>query len=419
MEDVSESVPEGLRRLEEMLGDEITREEAVSLLAQAKREAYADVLSLFRDMYKQAFLNAALAPADGRQAAEAQVGEAQACADEEGVDQDELLQEVEAIRRRIAENEQFLLHGPVPSTADEGLDGQAEATQAEPAPPSAAELSGDVAPGGPAYYVYGVVKAEESMGLLLRAAGVSPEPVGLVSADGLAAVVSAVSLDEFGEEELQGNLKDLEWAEAKVRAHHEVLNELLSGGTCVVPMRFCTIFQGLDRVHGMLREHREEFLSALGRLVEKAEWGVKMFCDQATARRWVGEEARTAGALKEEKETAGAGAAYFLRKRMEKMLDEKVERVADEAAQTSHETLAGFSVDAVVLTLQGRETTGRAEAMLLNGAYLVDDESLPGFEATIYRLTQDWAPFGCSFELTGPWPAYNFARVDAAGAVNE
>lgn len=415
MDDAPESVPERLRRLEEALGDEISREEVVSLLAQAKREAYADVLSLLRDMYRRVLLDAAFAPAKGQVRAERQGG-----ADEEDVDQDELFQEVEAIRRRIAENEQFLKHGPAQSLGAEGLDGRAEAMQAEPAPPSAAESSGDVAPGGPAYYVYGVVKAEESMDLPLTTAGVNPEqPVGLVSADGLAAVVSVVSLDEFGEEELQGNLKDPEWAEAKVRAHHEVLNELVSRGMCAVPMRFCTIFRGLDRVHGMLREHRKEFVSALGRLAEKAEWGIKMFCDQATARRWVGEEARTAGALKEEMETAGAGAAYFLRKKVEKMLDEEVERVADEAAQTSHETLARLSADAVILTLQGRETTGRAEPMLLNGAYLVSDESFPVFKAAIDRLTQDWAPFGCSFELTGPWPAYNFARVDAAEAVNE
>jgi hypothetical protein len=101
------------------------------------------------------------------------------------------------------------------------------------------------------------------------------------------------------------------------------------------------------------------------------------------------------------------------------MLDEEVERVADEAAQTGHEVLAAFATDSVILSLQGRETTGRTEAMLLNGAYLLSDEAFPGFEAALDRLTLDYASLGCSFELTGPWPAYNFARVDTAEAVNE
>ncbi|MFH0944939.1 MAG: GvpL/GvpF family gas vesicle protein, partial [Planctomycetota bacterium] len=237
--------------------------------------------------------------------------------------------------------------------------------------------------------------------------------------DGLAAVVSSVSLKEFGEEELEANVKDPEWAKAKVRAHHDVLSELLSRGLYPVPMRFCTIFQGPDRVRGMLQEHRKSLLSALSRVAKRAEWGVKMFCDQAVGRQRVEEEARGVDALKREMENAGAGAAYFLRKKMERMLDAEVERVADEAAQACHDALAGLSVDAVVLTLQEREVTGRVEAMLLNGAYLVGDESFPRFEAAIDRLTQDYASFGCSFELTGPWPAYNFARVDTEEAVEE
>jgi hypothetical protein len=49
----------------------------------------------------------------------------------------------------------------------------------------------------------------------------------------------------------------------------------------------------------------------------------------------------------------------------------------------------------------------------------VSDESFPEFEAAVDQLTRDWAPCGCLFELTGPWPAYNFSGVDAAEVVNE
>ena len=402
MDDLPESVSKRVSLLEKALTDEISKEEVVLLLAQAKREAHADVLGLLRDMYKRALLDAAIA-------------------------QDELLREVDVIKSRIAENERFLLHRPAPSTAEEPPAGKPAALPApvtevatsierEPAP----EVGSEPAPEGPAYYVYGLVKVEESTEFLLNSPGVSAEqPVGLVSMNGLAAVASVVSLDEFGQDELEANLEDPEWTEAKVRAHHEVLNELLFKGMCPVPLRFCTIFQSADRVHGMLREYGEEVTAALHKLGQKAEWGVKVFCDQTAARRWVEDEARTAGAVEEEIGAAGAGAAYFLRKKLEKTLCERVERVADTAAQTSHETLAGLSAESAILALQGRETTGRAEAMLLNGAYLVSDESFPEFEAAVDQLTRDWAPCGCLFELTGPWPAYNFSGVDAAEVVNE
>ena len=48
--------------------------------------------------------------------------------------------------------------------------------------------------------------------------GVAGGPVRLVDADGLTAVVSSVSLEEFGEEALRRNLEDLAWLEAVARA---------------------------------------------------------------------------------------------------------------------------------------------------------------------------------------------------------
>ena len=48
-------------------------------------------------------------------------------------------------------------------------------------------------------------------------------PPRIVSAGDLAAVVSEVPLDEFGEEGLKRNLNDLAWLEATARAHETVL----------------------------------------------------------------------------------------------------------------------------------------------------------------------------------------------------
>ena len=45
--------------------------------------------------------------------------------------------------------------------------------------------------------------------------------------------------------------------------------------------------------------------------------------------------------------------------------------------------------------------------MLLNGAYLVhagDD----GLEAAVAELGVRYRDLGVSYDLTGPWPAYNF-----------
>jgi len=154
-------------------------------------------------------------------------------------------------------------------------------------------------------------------------------------------------------------------------------------------------------------------------MAKRTEWGVKIYCDQAVARQWAKDKASGVDALKKQTENARAGMAYFLRKKMETMLDAEVERAADEAAQASHDALAAICVDTVVLALQEREVTGRAEAMVLNGAYLVDDEANAEFEAAVHSLTREYQALGCDFELTGPWPGYNFATVDTDEAVDE
>src|SRR5213078_2128486 len=77
------------------------------------------------------------------------------------------------------------------------------------------------------YYVYGVVSAGGE-DLPPDLPGVDPRyPATLVGEGGLAAIVSRVSLEEFGEERLRDNLNDVAWLEDKARAHEEVLDAAL------------------------------------------------------------------------------------------------------------------------------------------------------------------------------------------------
>ncbi|MCZ7664883.1 MAG: GvpL/GvpF family gas vesicle protein [Thermoleophilia bacterium] len=284
------------------------------------------------------------------------------------------------------------------------------------APPELRSQAGEVAT-GIGYYVYGVLRAvEPGDARLYTWEQPQDQAVELVTAGGLAAVVSQVSLAEFGDGVLAGNLRDLDWVEGRVRGHHRVLIALLAGDLTPVPMRFCTLFQSEDRVRQMLVDHNSLLCSALERLEGRAEWGVKMFCDSTAVRRRVEQRAEGTRTFDGTTGAGGPGTAYFLRKKLEKMLDAEVERVTDEAAQASHEALARLAADAVVLALQDQEVTRRAERMLLNGAYLLDRHRLLEFERELDRLTLDYGPLGCSFELTGPWPAYNFVKAVAAEA---
>ena len=94
------------------------------------------------------------------------------------------------------------------------------------------------------------------------AAGHAPR---VLRAAGLAAVVSAVPLDEYGEAALRRNLNDMDWLEEVVLAHESVLEAVLGSGP-IVPMRVCTIYSSAQHVEEMLAERAATFGELLARL---------------------------------------------------------------------------------------------------------------------------------------------------------
>ena len=52
--------------------------------------------------------------------------------------------------------------------------------------------------------------------------------------------------------------------------------------------------------------------------------------------------------------------------------------------------------------------------MLLNGAYLVAAGREDELRAAVEELRARFGPDGVTYELTGPWPPYNFAAEEPA-----
>jgi hypothetical protein len=258
-----------------------------------------------------------------------------------------------------------------------------ERAQALLAPPD--EQAGD------GCYVFGVVRA-----------GAAEVPAGaaVVTEGALSAVVRDVPLAEYGEDALRANLNDIAWLEDAARRHEAVLEGLLRQ-TTVIPLRLCTIYHDEDAVRDMLATEQGALTEALGRLDGHTEWGVKAFCDRAAAE----------ASAQPSDGARGEGEAYLARRRAEARGRELVTATVEAA----HERLSAIARVALANPLQRRELTGRADDMALNGVYLVPDERADELKAVIERCAAE-APPGLSFELTGPWPPYNFVgrSVEAA-----
>ena len=260
--------------------------------------------------------------------------------------------------------------------------------------------------GATGIYVYGVVAPDTSAAVFADAHGVDArQPVALIVHEGLAAVTSSVSLDEFGRDALEANLKDPVWLEEKIRAHDAVLAAAVRRAT-VVPFRFGAIYENDDHVREMLAQRRD-LVDALSRLAEKLELGVNGYIDRERFR------AHVAAARGTAEEPESSGRAYMQRRQFERELDTAVSDFAADCARTVHERLAAVADDARLNPLRPASREGATE-MLLNGAYLVATGAEDAFRAAVDELAAHYADDGVALEVTGPWPPYNFAEEAAA-----
>ena len=258
--------------------------------------------------------------------------------------------------------------------------------------------------------------AEPRLGLWLYGVlpGDAADPPALVGVDGehriellrhegLAALVSAVPLDAFGEDALRASLEDLGRLEILARAHERVLDEALGLGA-LVPFRLCTIYERADGVREMLRRERDTLASALERLDGMAEWGVKGFL---LAREQEERAEPTAN-------VPASGTDYLSRKGRDREAAERERRAQDARVERIHARLTEQAASAVVTRPQDRRLSGRQDEMVLNAAYLVPDARAADFRALVDEIAERDAPPGLVLELTGPWPAYHFVETAAA-----
>ena len=302
---------------------------------------------------------------------------------------------------------------------DKGVEIGSLQVSAETGGSTAADTSPAPRPPGPlaatGLYIYGIIDRADLSGLSTN--GVAEgHPVTLQPYRDLAAVVSAAPLAEFGQEALEANLGDMVWLETRARAHQAVLDALLAL-TTLVPMKFATIYYSPAGVEKLLAEHYDEFVMLLSQLRGRGEWGLKLYCDETRLAAHLAEISPEVRRLQAEIESKPKGAAYLLARKLQEISEQEVERVSLDMADNIHTALAALSAAAHMNPVHSEEITGRPERMLLNAAYLVDNAALEAFRAVVDEQAAEPNNRGFEFQLTGPWPPYNFValHVEAGG----
>lgn len=252
-----------------------------------------------------------------------------------------------------------------------------------------------------ATYLYGVARHLRP-DALRDIEGVAGAGVRTVHHAGLTALVSTVSLDEFGEEALRENLEDLDWLERIARAHHRVV-DAASAVAPTAPMRLATIYRGDERVSTLLDSRHDEFDAALSRISGRVEFGVKAYADPQAFAEAGTEEPAAAG-------SGGPGTAYLLQRRAQRQTREETWQRAATRGEDIDADLRAIAEGSRRHPPQDPRLSGHGGWMVLNGAYLVDSARVEGFRSAFARLTERYPEI--ELELTGPWAPYSFAEED-------
>ena len=231
--------------------------------------------------------------------------------------------------------------------------------------------------------------------------------IEMIISDDLAAIVSQVPLADYGEEALAARIGDASWTAVRAMRHEQVV-EHFARRASVIPLRFGAIYFERAGVERMLSENREEFLSTINRLREREEWGVNVYVTRAVLKQAVTTISPRLREMAERAAAASPGQSYLLRKEIDALrADEarvEIRRVTDEI-ERELESLSDGSARLRVMKDEPAEH-GEAVARL---AFLVPTSRFDEFREAAENMAEKYAASGFKLELTGPWPAYNFA----------
>ncbi len=260
-------------------------------------------------------------------------------------------------------------------------------------------------------YLYGicpVFKKKKSSDINLD--GIGGGSVFYLSYKDMKAIVSEVSLGEFGSAEIQKRATDdLEWIKDKALMHEKILETAVnnSGGQ-IIPMKFGTIFKDREGLTDSLKKNYLKFKDLLKNLQGKEERSVKIYLKYKLLENEIKKNSPTIQRKLEEVESLPAGRQYFLEEEINEMVKKEAKKSANSYTPLFLERIKLSAEELKENKILGKELTQRNDPMVFNGAFLVKEEKVDRFQEEIKKLQAEYEKIGFTFESSGPWPPYNF-----------
>ena len=232
-------------------------------------------------------------------------------------------------------------------------------------------------------------------------------PTFILSHQDLCALVSCVPLREYNEEIINTRIRDVKWLAAKVRRHEEIIRAVMRAYP-VLPVKFGTLYTSEDRVLQVLRSKYEMWDSFFEVIRDKEEWGVKVYADAKALRRLVANTSVPIQELDRRMSSGTPGAAYLLQRKREQLMQQEARSLYEHLADEIYQAVLSWSVEGKSNRCLSQQATGKTQDMILNAAFLIIRSEVESFKQRIDILAAAPPRNHLLFEISGPWPPYNF-----------
>ena len=252
-----------------------------------------------------------------------------------------------------------------------------------------------------AWYIYAIRADDRPIeavdGLL---PGVSIEMIAVGRVFVLASLVLRALFDR---DDPANRCAEPDWMAERAAAHHHVNVAAMAAGPSL-PLSFGTMFTSLARLAEWVRPREASLVAAFDRVAGREEWLLTV--EEAPDRHlaWLQAHDPDLVMLQAKAAASGEGLGFLLARRIEK------------AGVVAREAHLRATCEEVETTLQALAESVLPESRhdgLPAWSILAAQADAPGPRIVhgLDRLHQSLAPRGLGVRLTGPWPAYAFARA--------
>lgn len=241
-------------------------------------------------------------------------------------------------------------------------------------------------------YIYGIIRNSDSLDYGPIGMGKRADRVYGVTYNGITAVVSASPIIIY------------EARRINMITHEKVLEEMMKRFT-VLPVRFSTISEHDDDA-GILRiieKDYKKFDEMLTKMDGKKELGLKILAKEAEIYESIIEKYDNIKALRGKLMNLPADKTHYQRVKIGEMVAEALKKETENYKDTIIAALNPLSADMKINDNYG-------EMMILNAAFLIKNESEPGFDKVVNDLSEQYDKF-MTFKYVGTLPLYNFVNL--------